>query len=466
MAYKARIATGPMRNVWASGIAGSPWFSLKMVVPVTAIMLSLLLVPKLYVAAALAAIIVSLALIFLVATTMHARVNGVLLTWLLISPLAYYFLSFPLEKPIFTFDRFVIVMLTGAIIFVDSANAFPVPHEMKRAALAWALFIVLAFTSLASVWNDLGLAGSRLIVEAFIFPGLMALFVVRVFPAERYIHLMHTLIGLVTIYCAAIGTTEVLTNTDLLPIPLGIFYTAEDTGAFARVNGPFSTNSCLAMVGVIAMFLLFFLGSLISAPISRRRKCFHWVAISAALTMALLPQFRTLVIALLIVLLLELHRSRRVSARVMSVSAVILFALVLMSLPSLAPRFFESRIADPSNLYGRIAQQQQTWELFQDHPWNGIGFANFMQAIQTVSSASFRDVESLNTAHNSLGSILAETGIAGCLPFIAANVLWFLAFFSATQHRNARGYCCLQVLPVHLSLLLDHGVDPNFRLRA
>ncbi len=71
-------------------------------------MLSLLLVPKLYIAAALVAIIVSLALIFLVATTMHARVNGVLLTWLLISPLAYYFLSFPLEKPIFTFDRFVI----------------------------------------------------------------------------------------------------------------------------------------------------------------------------------------------------------------------------------------------------------------------------------------------------------------------------------------------------------------------
>lgn len=429
MAYRVRIVISPMGNPWASHVAGLPWVNLTLLIAGSVITLSLLLIPKIYIAAAVIGVIASLGIIFLVATAMHARVNGVLLTWLLISPLAYYFLSFPREKPIFTFDRFVIGMITVAILLVDPPDAFPVPAAMKRAALAWAVFIAFAFTSLIGVWSDLGLAGSRLITEAFIFPGLMALFVLRVFPAGRYIRTMHTLIGLMTIYSAAIGIVELVTNTDVLPIPSAIFYGAEETGSFARVNGPFATNVALAMVGAIAMLLLFFLRRVMNGPISRWRASFHWVAISAAMTMALLPQFRALVLALVIVLLLELYRNRRIGAWIVGIAVVLLSALALMSLPSVAPAFFESRVADPSNFYGRIAQQYQTWELFREHPWNGVGFANFMQAIQGVSSTSFRDVESLNTAHNSLGSVLAETGIAGCLPFIAANTLWFLAFF-------------------------------------
>jgi O-antigen ligase len=419
----------PMRNAWATTFAGSPWFGLKLLVAATLIMVSLLLLPKLYVAAALGALIVSAALIFLVATTMHARVNGVLLAWLLISPLGYYFLSFPLEKPIFTFDRLVIVILTGAIIFVDPSHAFPVPTGMKRAGLAWAVFIAFAFTSLIGVWRDLGLAGSRLIVEAFIFPALMAVFIIRVFPAERYVRPMHTLIGLTTVYCAAIGIVELLTDTDLLPLPINTFYPAEQTETIARVNGPFATNHCLGLIGMVLLFLLFFLRTVMDGPVHRGRRWFHGAAISAALIVVLLPQFRTLIIGLAIALFLELYNGKRGSGRLASICIILVLALGVMLLPSIAPAYFQTRVADPANLYGRIAQQEQTWQLFLDHPLNGAGFANFMQAIQTVSTTEFKDIESLNAAHNSLGSILAETGIAGCLPFIVANVFWFLMFF-------------------------------------
>jgi O-antigen ligase len=436
MFFRLRTSAGPRSlnsltsaNSWVGILTGSPALSVTTAGCLTLGILALVFLPKLYIVAAAVALIVSLGMMYLIASTMHARVNGALLTWLLISPLAYYFLSVPAEKPIFTFDRFVIAMLAGAIVFVPRADAVPIPQELKRAGLAWLVFLAFAFTSLVPVWSDLGVAGTRLITEAFIFPGLMALFVIRVFPAQRYVRQMHTLIGLMTLYCAAIAILELLTDRDLLPIPGATFYGTDQTGVLPRVNGPFDTNFCLALIGAISLFLLLSLGSVMERPMSRGRKWLHWMGILSATVMILLPQFRTLGIAFAIVLFLELYRNRRVNARVAVTAIILLATLAIFWLPAVAPTFFDTRIADPTNFYARVAQQQQTWELFLQHPVNGSGFANFMQAIQTVSSASFHDVGSVDTAHNSVGSILAETGIAGTLPFLVANVLWFLAFF-------------------------------------
>ncbi|MGB8888932.1 MAG: O-antigen ligase family protein [Candidatus Korobacteraceae bacterium] len=436
MFYKARIAAGPRSpnrlisaNAWIGQLAGSPTLSLTLAGGLTLAIAAMIFLPKLYVAAAAVGLMVAAGMMYLVARTMHARVDGALLTWLLISPLAYYFLSVPSEKPIFTLDRFIIAVLTGAVIFVPNCEATPVPRELKRAAWAWILFLMFAFSSLVPVWSDLGVAGSRLITEAFIFPALLALFIIRVFPAQLYVRQMHTLIAGMTVYCAAIAILELITDQDLLPIPGATFYGTDQTGALPRVNGPFDTNFCLALIGAISLFLLFFLRSVMDGPISRGRKWIHWTGIVSATVMILLPQFRTLAIAFAIVLFLELYRNRRVSARLAGTAIVLLLMLAILWLPAVAPTFFDTRIADPANFYARVAQQQQTWELFLHHPLNGVGFANFMQAIQTVSSTSFHEVASVDTAHNSLGSIMAETGIAGTLPFLTANVFWFLAFF-------------------------------------
>ena len=154
----------------------------------------------------------------------------------------------------------------------------------------------------------------------------------------------------------------------------------------------------------------------------------HWAGVGSAVAMCLLPQFRTLAIALAIVLILGIYQDKRMNTRIAGTALIVLIGAAVLALSAVAPAFFDSRVADPSNFYARIAQQQQTWQLFLEHPVNGAGFANFMQAIQLVSSTSFHDVGSVDTAHNSLGSILAETGLAGVIPFITANVLWFLAF--------------------------------------
>ncbi|MGC2108084.1 MAG: hypothetical protein WA655_01115, partial [Candidatus Korobacteraceae bacterium] len=312
MTLKLRIPVGPtnrlaMTSSWTGIVTGSPILNVAIATFAALAVLAIVFLPKLYVVAAIVLLIVSAGMMFLVAATMNGRVNGALLTWLALSPLAYYFLSIPTEKPIFTFDRFVIVLLTAAVIFVPRSDAIPVSKELKWAALAWMVFIAFAFTSLVPVWSELGLGGSRLITEAFIFPAIMALFVIRVFPAQRYIRPLHTLLGITAIYCAVIGLIELFTDTDLLPLPGAAFYGADQTGSLPRVNGPFGANHCYGLIGMIILFLLLFLRGAMGGQLSRGRRFLHWAGVLSAVTMCLLPQFRALAIGFGIVLILELY---------------------------------------------------------------------------------------------------------------------------------------------------------------
>ncbi len=435
MAYKFRIAADSSSLWrWRNSFGPIP-LALAALFMASAAAIFAVIVPNLYIAAALGGFIVCACAMYLVANTVHGRLDNILLMWLLVSPLGYYFLSFPAEKPIFTFDRFVILLLSGALFFVGESAATPISSEIRRAALVWCGFLLFSFTSIVGLWDEVGLRATRVTIDSFIFPGLLALFVIRIFPAERYVRKIHTLLAITAAYCAAIGLVELLTNTDLLPMPDDTFYGAEQTGTFARVNGPFANNHCFGVIGVVFLMLLLFLRFLMKDRVTPGRIWLHRLGVGSAVVMILLPQFRTLFLALLLIALFELIQNGSGKARFYAGAIIAVAAIGVASLPVLLPNFFESRVADPSNIYGRVAQQQQTWELFSAHPWNGVGFGNFIGASENFNNITFRDVDSLNSAHNSIGSILAETGVAGCLPYVAANVLWFLIFFRL-RHSN------------------------------
>lgn len=82
-----------------------------------------------------------------------------------------------------------------------------------------------------------------------------------------------------------------------------------------------------------------------------------------------------------------------------------------------------------SDLYARIAQYKQTWALFKSHPWNGVGLANYANVADNVPSAFYRGVESVGSAHNTLASILVDTGIVGFTGYFLAQVFFFLSLW-------------------------------------
>jgi O-antigen ligase len=248
-----------------------------------------------------------------------------------------------------------------------------------------------------------------------------------------------------TMYVAAIGVGEVIQQQDLLPLPDGDIYVAGDSRGhlpegglsnfLVRPNGPFSTNNTFAMNGLISFFLLSFLRRSLKAQMPGWQLVLHRIAMAAALAQAMMPFFRSVMLALVAVLMVDTFYQKG-WRRALRVAAIVCLGSVFLLLRVTIPEAFEDR-TDPENLYGRIAQQRQTLAMFLDHPWSGVGLNNFNDAAQRDKYArAYQGVESVAYPHNNLGAVLAETGLAGFVPFVLSQIFFFAAFWRLPRDKS------------------------------
>src|SRR2546426_8810330 len=105
---------------------------------------------------------------------------------------------------------------------------------------------------------------------------------------------------------------------DLLPLPdAGLYYAGSAGLQLLRVNGPFLSNTSLALIGLITFFLLGFLKRATSAKTVSWGRGLHALGATSALLVALMPLFRSVVLTLLTVFLLESLQTRGSVRRVM-----------------------------------------------------------------------------------------------------------------------------------------------------
>jgi O-antigen ligase len=358
--------------------------------------------------------------------------------WVLIFPLGYYFLSFPREHPIITLDRFFLGVLLVTVCFADHPDRFRTPRLLRRSAFYWVVFLL--FAAIAIPRARLALNSLRMWLEAFVFPALLAWYVLRHFEVRRHISRLHVITCAMAIYLAGIGLAEVVLQRDLLELPSGGVIVAGDYGSDAsdtvaqilvRPNGPFSTTNSYAMVGAVSFFFLLFLKHALGNQMPAWQTWLHRLGVSAALLEALMPLFKSVVISLVIVLLVDAWYQSG-SRRFLRVGAVVSLGLCALALQLMLPAVFEER-ADPITFYQRIAQEKQTLMLFMSHPINGVGLNNFGAAAEATQTTYFRSGEALDSPHNNLGAVLAETGLTGFLPFVVSQVLFVSAFWKLRQ---------------------------------
>lgn len=385
-----------------------------------------LLVPKREIALAILVVITCMCLLFVSASALHGRVDKFLVVWALVFPLGYYFLTFPRDRAIFTLDRAMLGLLAVAMIFKTRQRGTALPKPLIKAGLAWTFFSVAAAISLRHLANPLG--GSKELVDAFVLPALLGWYVIREFPLRRWMPALHVVICLMSLYVACIGVAEFITGQDLLELPSSVFIVVE-TGDLQRVNGPFGTNNSFGLIGLISLLLLVFLRRALDRPLTGGRYVMHLAGIVSAGAITLLPMFRSIVMSAVIILALELYLNKKASGRVASVLVVLSGIAGFYSLQHIAPEFFKARVSDPSDLYARIAQTRQTWDLFLTHPFNGVGLGNYPDAALALPDASYHGVDSVGSAHNTLGAIFADTGLSGFVPFVVAQMFLFQAFW-------------------------------------
>jgi O-antigen ligase len=382
--------------------------------------------------AALALIIGCLALWFagIVIEVFRGRFEGLLLWWAAVFPLGYYFVSFPREHAIVTLDRIVVFVTFLALMCANSSVRMPAPKMLRQAGLAWLAFAAVAACTLGKTANPLNT--SRIMLDSLVLPFLLGWCVIARFDVCRWLPTLRTAVCISSIISAAVAAAEIVMGQDLLPLGSA----ALAYGGVIRPNGPFESDDNLALIGAISVFLLLFFRSVLGPTSSRPRRFFHFLGLTAAIGMALLPLFRSVLITLFLTLVIDIFWERGLSRRAWRLGLIGATAALILAIAVFAPDVFEDR-SSAGNLYGRIAQFQQSVRVFSENPLLGVGLSNFHDYVagEMRYYASYEGVPSLDWPHDNLAQVLTETGALGFLPYVMAQVfllkaMWELRAFS------------------------------------
>jgi len=268
------------------------------------------------------------------------------------------------------------------------------------------------------------LNSARYLADAFLLPLLLVVCVIAGFDVRQRLPSIHTAICISSTICAAVGAAEIATGQDLLPVQNSVMFYA---GGIARPNGPFAANDQFALVGAVSFFFLVFLRAALGPNVTLGRRMLHFVGITAALGTALMPMFRSVAITLLIALVIDSFWKQKPNRRAWRVVLIVISVVVIFGAPLFLPSMLLEDRSGSGNVYGRIAQLKQSFHVFADHPAFGVGFLNFQNAVagNSIYVESYAGVASLDSPHNNLTQVLAETGLLGLVTYVLAHIFLF-----------------------------------------
>jgi len=403
---------------------------------IAALTAAILIVPASWLAYGVFAVAAMLLVLYGSTCVLQGKVGTLLLFWVLISPLGYYFLSFPRERPFWTFDRGFILLLGVAACFAPGDTSLRMPDLLRRAGMVWSLFLFASGLSLMKISAGLPLlSGVRVWLDGFLLPALLAWSIISCVRVREQLRALHLLICLVVIGLAAIGLAEAITGQDILAIPgSGLYFAGLGETQLLRVNGPYSSNNSFGLIGLVLFcFLLFLRRTEMALPPWQR--VLHWVGVGSALLVSLMPLFRSIFLTLLLIALLDIWFTRNLRKRIFRVVTLMLLVVIFLMGNAVLPDLYQERVSSGENVYARMAQQRQTLHLFFKDPLLGVGLNNFIAAVprDTPYTGPYSGVDPLDAPHSNLGAILAETGILGFIPYVLANGLLVAAFWTARR---------------------------------
>lgn len=403
---------------------------------------AVLLTPPIWIAGTLACLAGVGIICYLIVAAIKGQAQWLLMLWVLLFPLSAYFLSFPREKSIITLDRFAVGLILVAAAFRARRTDLQLDGPLRRLRLLWGWFIATSCLSLMQIGSVTDLLGSaRILVDSFLLPAILGWYVVVCLDLRR-LAAIHAICCVVATYLAAIGIAEVVTGQDLFPVAGGGLYYAGETSLFLRVNGPFSSNNTYSLVGLLSLsFIAFLRWAIGSQNMKLWQRVLHSAGLICAFAVAVLPLFRSVFLTIGLIFLIEAWTERRSWRGILRLSVLVAIAGVFLGAHTLMPDLYEERVSSGDNVFARFAQQRQNLRVFLDHPVLGVGMGNFAQAVPklTIYSGAFSGVDPLDSPHNTLAAVLAETGVLGGVPFIGANALLVAAFWRLKKRNGETG---------------------------
>lgn len=382
--------------------------------------------------------------------------------WFAATPWASYWLRFPEERSIVTFDRVVVSAVVAG--FAVRAWRRRRPPRLTLYEAAWLCFGLVALASAATAAEATGFA-LRTAVDAFLLPLALLVAVRAGFePAEdrRPLFWGAVLLGLALPWP---GVVEFVTASDVMAFAgASILRTG-----IVRANGPFVTDNSYALVGAMTGLFLLWLPRELGFRVEGLARAVWRAAQGGAFLAALLPIFRAVILALAAALALPALAAGRL--RALSRAALAGALLLVASLPALVPlsqtATFRDRISDPSSAFSRAATYLAAIDVIGDRPILGVGLTNYHTYFEAkYGTAWYVDVEAVNDVgaesypHNNLLGVWAELGVVGLFFYLLAA----FALAAAAWRRRSVAALALMVVYWLPGMTLQSGVYSDLNL--
>lgn len=386
-------------------------------------------------------------------------IETVLLAWFATTPLASFYLRYPLDRSIITYNRVVFGLLvvtlllesrsalkrTTALTATSSSRARAI-LSLSKFEIAWALLSLLALASAVAHSNNVAYA-TRIAIDTFWLPLFVFYF------ARKHLDLRTAgrwlLLGCMALalFLLATGVFELATGIDLFQYK-GTELVREGE---RRVNGPFAADSSFAIICLMLFLFLQAAPRLIRVRFDRAGKLVYACATAAAALGALLSLFRAVAFALVICWIAQRWSTRRDPRRSplkatefrrgLPLASLIVVILILLGgwVATMVPSRSGSRLADPRSAFGRLATWQAAAEIAFENPVFGVGLANYADYYDASHYYSDEppeevlDTKAGNSPHSNLLWIASELGLPGLALYIAANLCLFLMGWRALK---------------------------------
>jgi len=426
-------------------------------------------------------------------------VETILIMWFCLTPFASFFIRFPTEQSLLTFDRLIFFSL-AVLLLLNKFGVLPlgriaatqtIRHAFTatKFEIAWAGLAALALISAVAQADNFGYA-TKIAVDAFWLP-LMAFVLARRFFQWRGFanYLLLAAIALAFLLFLT-GAYEFLTGANLFAYK-GSEVLREGE---RRVNGPFASDSSFAIISLLLTLFLRAAPRLFNLKFDRSARIIYLCALAASAVATLLPLFRSVVVALILCLaLLEilLHlkdqslrqtflsfrffRSRRLRLYLVMMFLVVLPAIALIEMQRSSS--IVRRLTSPRNLYARLATWQTAGRIVAENPLFGVGLANYSDYFDAMFSDwredkdYVADAKAVDTPHSNFLWIASELGLSGFLFYLLAYIYLLQISYRNWQHaqssqqRLASGFFLILILAYTLpGLTLASGSYSDLNL--
>lgn len=424
-------------------------------------------------------------------------VESILIAWFVTTPVASFFVRYPLEKSIITYDRAIIGLVIIMLLWKEWARSkknFGAQGRISalRFEIAWALLSVLMLINVAIKSGDVGHA-TRIVIDGFWLP--LAVFHIACRHFDLRGKRAALLLGAIALglMLFAIGAYEFVTGTDLF------HYSGSELirEGELRVNGPFASDSSYAIICMLIAVFLAFAPQAFNVRVDRAAKLIYGFAIAASIAASMLPQFRVVAAAVLVCWLIfaatrsaqtgwpdkikKAWRTKRfplssLELHPFTMTVTVLVALAALSLLS-ASASLGQRLGSLHNVYGRLATWEAAVRIAVENPLLGVGITNYGDYFRTKYFEGERPVESLIESRAALSPhsnplwVAAEVGALAFALYLIANVYIFRTGFrtlqlAADRRQQAAAACYLALAIAYCmpGLTLTSGIYSDLNL--